>query len=675
MISRVTLAKRSLPGCSELLVAVLPSSPPPFPLSAPCVLSVLPLSHSPFPSSPRFPCANSDLDSVTLEAFQTDVVKALAVFKWRVFGEGFYFLRVAYFIVYLAVHTYVTVASRRFDKSFYTIEDHLSYNKPWIIAPTLYIIACTIFDLISELVRMPQAGVMRWFSSLRGPMGLVRIGATLFTFIPILLIAFGFPCFEDQNAVPAPFNGTIPMGMDVYVEVRVKCVNGYPPLLTFKHGWGRAYTAIGNFAKGTGRINGEIESLPASGFLPNNAGQFSWFGLLAIANMLTWGMAPHMTRGLPGLGWFMYLVGESLRDMRPFLIYLLGVIIAFSTGMYVISVGSYECGIEPDLYPQCDSNGDSFGALGQGWFGAFLQLCGWLFGDWDVDQIMQSHNQPVSFIFFFAFVLLISITCFNLLISILSDTFDKAKDTKERVRHREFLAIAQECVALLELYMCVNPCTRGTAGPRWCHASHRTEDGAMRPCHVLRSALCFLPRLYIDTLEPYINPPYLHILRPRRYGTTHGNEGSDDSGNRATGRLHTLQRTIREQNAMVSRRTDQRVDDLQAQVSAMRTEMRESLDDMKSSMDSMVKALHLVKRKSGTATRGGGGLVVERKTSQLVGEVDATFIKRKEVVREAREKRAAQMKRRHAKKQAIMKKMKEGGAASKKPPQPPPPSK
>ena len=73
----------------------------------------------------------------------------------------------------------------------------------------------------------------------------------------------------------------------------------------------------------------------------------------------------------------------------------------------------------------------------------------------------------------------------------------------------------------MELYMCVNACTRGHKksrfGKTWqcCHAIGPDEaDGdAVGP----RRLVCCLPRLYILHIEPYINPPYLHILRPRRY--------------------------------------------------------------------------------------------------------------------------------------------------------------
>ena len=42
-------------------------------------------------------------------------MKALAIFKWRVFAMALYHSRLAYFLVYLAAHTFIAIASRRYD--------------------------------------------------------------------------------------------------------------------------------------------------------------------------------------------------------------------------------------------------------------------------------------------------------------------------------------------------------------------------------------------------------------------------------------------------------------------------------------------------------------------------------------------------------------------------------
>ena len=710
---------------------------------------------------------------ITRSAFETDIMKALAVFKWRVFAMALYHSRLAYFLVYLVLHTYIAIASRRYDYDYADEEwmkrlglDH--YHDGAIVATT-YVLVCTTFDLLSELVSLLRDWKRYIFGSFVGAIQLVRIGATYISFIPILLIAAEVPCyFLGESAVQLYV--TAP-----HIQPRPDTAfAGSPPQYTMLNGeavayvtgncdlWGRTFLAVNDtdwdaFKDSVSRVF--TQSGPAhvnGGWIddPVGYGIFSLYGVLALANMLTWAHAPHMTRGLPGLGWFTYLVSESLRDMRPFLTFSVLTLLAFSTGMYILSVGPDECerfnfGLDDwtrhHTWEADQTCNESW--IGRGFGGAVMSTIAWIFGNWELTELQQSHNISMSYLFFFGFVLVIAVTCFNLLISILSETcvvralffhstpstalfatlvttdtlspahftrasslapsYDKAKDTKDRVRHRTYLAIAQESTELIELYMCVNACTRGKKtsplGKTWqcCHAVRLDEaEEAERRAGRLRRVACCLPRLYLQHIEPYINPPYLHILRPRRYVFPHDTQTESqcrvttgqsicaraehlrgrtlhsslslppslshsrsptlvsntnvpyrygsaekqvklDEEASYRGRLHKLQRDILTHNREVEARLGKRVGDLSTEIERMGATMSEELEKVGEYLLAMNKVLY--------AKRPGG----KRRPSKLGAEdeeeeLSANVTERMNAVHAEREKRARNMKENHA---------------------------
>ena len=310
---------------------------------------------------------------------------------------------------------------------------------------------CTTFDLLAEIVNLARDWKRYMFGSLRGAIQLARIGATYISFIPILLISAkvdcyflgesasqlywtdSFPFVNFQSRPSASLTGIFPADASTVVAgggVYTAYATGSCDL------WGRTYLAVN--ATGFPALDGAnkifTQSAPPheqGGWVEgkNGVGIYSLYGVLALANILTWAHAPHMTRGLPGLGWFSYLVNESLRDMRPFLTFSVLTLLAFSTGMYILSVGPDECGREDfgladweedDSWIEGQECSESW--IGRGFGGAVMVTFAWLFGNMELSELQQSRNIPMSYIFFFAFTLVTGVTCFNLLISILSET-------------------------------------------------------------------------------------------------------------------------------------------------------------------------------------------------------------------------------------------------------------
>ena len=194
--------------------------------------------------------------------------------------------------------------------------------------------------------------------------------------------------------------------------------------------------------------------------------------MASLASLLAWLRLFEIVRGVPGLGFYPFLVIEAVTDMKPFLFVLFVTATAFSVSMMPLAK-------ETMIAEGGEAKENPFYRLDTAVYRTFLMTL----GDWDSDEIKSSENAYTSQGLFAIFLVFVPIVMLSMLISILGDTFDRVTEQQSRVVAKQRMQVTMHVEA--EIYALTCCCrkrfdawARPRWYPRWLHVLRRkTHDG------------------------------------------------------------------------------------------------------------------------------------------------------------------------------------------------------
>ena len=195
--------------------------------------------------------------------------------------------------------------------------------------------------------------------------------------------------------------------------------------------------------------------------------------IASLASLLVCLRLFEIVRGVPGLGFYPFLIIEAVTDMRPFLFVLFVTATAFSVSMLPLA--------KEELTEESGaSKPNPFYRLDTSIYRTFLMTL----GDWDTDEITSSENAYSSQGLFAIFLVFVPIVMLSMLISILGDTFDRVTEQQSRVVAKQRMQVTMHVEA--EIYALTCCCrkrfdawARPRWYPRWLHVLRpKTHDGA-----------------------------------------------------------------------------------------------------------------------------------------------------------------------------------------------------
>ena len=195
--------------------------------------------------------------------------------------------------------------------------------------------------------------------------------------------------------------------------------------------------------------------------------------LASLSSLLVWLRLFEVVRGVPGLGFYPFLIVEAVTDMRPFLVVLFVTATAFSISMLPLAT--------EDLAEESGSSKPNpFYRLDTSIYRTFLMTL----GDWDTDEITSSENAYSSQGLFAIFLVFVPIVMLSMLISILGDTFDRVTEQQTRVVAKQRMQVTMHVEAEIHALTCCcrkrfDAWARPRWYPRWLHVLRpKTHDGS-----------------------------------------------------------------------------------------------------------------------------------------------------------------------------------------------------
>ena len=241
---------------------------------------------------------------MTLNAFDSEAVQALVSFKWRTFGVYGYSLRLAVYLVYLGIHTWV--CRNRYNTTFGT---EASSEKLAIRIACVITIGAACLWLADEVVQFVVP--------------LVDASASERRLLSILER-------KQQKREPGI------AGLAWWLRSQTRYIGG--PLREYcldVFNWIDVSSCIVTIAAMAYATVERDDAALTTGVATGPA-------LLSVASLLCWARLFDMIRAIPGIGAYPYLLEEVFSDLRGFMCILLAMLVAFTVSLQTIAKPTFE---------------------------------------------------------------------------------------------------------------------------------------------------------------------------------------------------------------------------------------------------------------------------------------------------------------------------------------------
>ena len=511
-------------------------------------------------------------DKLTLDAFDSVALQALISFRWRAFGAAGYMLHVCHYLLYLVLNTFV--ARNRFTETNGRVSDlTMRILCVLIIVDSIWWLGEEIIEVIAPVYNVLLEHRLEREEDEKRKTRMDLWAATQ---------SSGSGSSSDSSSEDA----TEESGEDATADAKVtaqccpscaKCCAGIPCAT----GWTALVKSIReyvtypfNYVDVFSGLVSIIAMCMALNMAPGPSTLEFAIGpvMMSIANLLCWLRLFDLIRAVPGVGFYPHLLDEVFTDLIPFTLIILSVLTAFTISWQTVADrkvvnGGVEIDNPYSYFPS-----------------AFVRTWLMMLGDWDL-AVMDSSvgwgwnampgapekKQPLaSLILFLLFSFLVVVVMLNLLISILSETFERVTEASVRVSQRERLRVTMDIENKMRILTC---CCRKKFD-KW------TLSGSNGGWY----------------------PRYLHVLRPA------ASDGSAQQGRGAV-RLMKLKIQVGEVDSKVVKLTHEMgqenqslQDTLDGRICAMSGQLVRKVQTMESDLTKLHKKVDVLLGASGGAT-------------------------------------------------------------------------
>ena len=181
----------------------------------------------------------------------------------------------------------------------------------------------------------------------------------------------------------------------------------------------------------------------------------------ALTTVLLWVRVLQFLSGFPSTAWLIRVIGQVLKDMRSFMIVVFALLFAFMTA-FALLFASVPHGRAPS------DNAMVADAFGTEW-NAAVSTFGMIFYAVDVAIFEQATYPALCYLLFFVYTLVQSVILLNLLIAIMSDSYEKVQE-RARIEGRTlFVETMLENEREVSKVQLANGCTTNKPESVWIH--------------------------------------------------------------------------------------------------------------------------------------------------------------------------------------------------------------
>jgi len=219
----------------------------------------------------------------------------------------------------------------------------------------------------------------------------------------------------------------------------------------------------------------------------------AWRDVSAVAVLFVWLKLIYYTRGHPATGPFFKMIMKILKDIRFFVVIMTIIVVAFSSAFVVL----FEVN-ETEVSEETKSSFSDFGT-------AVLTMFRMMLGDFDVSIFQDSTNPVMLQVLFYVYILVVTIVLLNLLIALMSDTYDKVSENLQSLYFMEQANVVFETESSMNI------------------PTAPSSEISIQESTTARKLLASI----FDKKNSQRFPKWLHVLQPR--SRLHGEDNDDDT--------------------------------------------------------------------------------------------------------------------------------------------------
>ena len=178
----------------------------------------------------------------------------------------------------------------------------------------------------------------------------------------------------------------------------------------------------------------------------------------SLATFILWVLMLYWMRLSQNLSFYVDIVTSSIQDIKYFLLMLVLIILTFSNALLILDLNN------KDEYGESTKSYESFisDVSGDTFFSSIIQQFSLGLGTVPTDNIINNKFRILIWVYFIAAVIVTNVAFFNILIAIVSDTYERIMESKERsnliqqveitTEFKDFLKFDQEFTSKNYLY-------------------------------------------------------------------------------------------------------------------------------------------------------------------------------------------------------------------------------